>query len=85
MFLTAPPFQIKSRGTHFSYSTSNKNVVKDCGILDQLTTGDVILKDKVFATFDIMPGRTSLLARELHVNSRRSVLLQKHFRLQGAR
>ncbi|CAN7951477.1 unnamed protein product [Ixodes pacificus] len=41
-------------------STSDREVVKDCSILDRLTTGDLILADKGFTIFDIMPGGTSL-------------------------
>ncbi|KAG0419012.1 hypothetical protein HPB47_004430 [Ixodes persulcatus] len=41
-------------------STSDREVVKDCGILDQLTTGDLILADKGCTIFNIMPGGTSL-------------------------
>ncbi|CAN7993680.1 unnamed protein product, partial [Ixodes hexagonus] len=41
-------------------STSDREVVKDCGILDKLTAGDLILADKGFAIFDLMPSGTSL-------------------------
>lgn len=41
-------------------STSDREIVKDCGILDQCTPGDTILADKGFAIFDLMPGGVSL-------------------------
>lgn len=41
-------------------STSDREVVKDCGILSKLSTGDLILADKGFPIFDLMPGGTSL-------------------------
>ncbi|CAN8010969.1 unnamed protein product, partial [Ixodes pacificus] len=41
-------------------STSDREVVKDCAVLAQCTPGDLILADKGFAIFDLMPGGVSL-------------------------
>lgn len=41
-------------------STSDKKIVKDCGILDQLEAGDLVLADKGFLIRDIMPAGVSI-------------------------
>lgn len=41
-------------------STSDKKIVKDCGILEQLEAGDLVLADKGFLIKDIMPPGVSV-------------------------
>nr|CAH7713592.1 unnamed protein product [Callosobruchus chinensis] len=41
-------------------STSDKKIVKDCGILDQLEAGDLVLADKGFLIKDLMPAGVAI-------------------------
>lgn len=44
----------------FPVSTSDKNIVQNCGILNQLEAGDLILADKGFLIRDILPPGVAL-------------------------
>lgn len=44
----------------FPGSTSDKKIVKNCGILDQLKSGDLVVADKGFLISDILPYGVTL-------------------------
>ena len=49
-------------------STSDKAITKDCGVLDQMEAGDMILADKGFLIRDILPQGVSLNIPSFLVN-----------------
>jgi hypothetical protein len=44
----------------YAGATSDKKIVQDCGVLDKLQTGDLILADKGFLIQDILPPGVNL-------------------------
>jgi hypothetical protein len=44
----------------YAGATSDKKIVQDCGVLDKMQTGDLILADKGFLIQDILPPGVNL-------------------------